>query len=127
MSKRKLFIVEDDPLFAEMLMDYLKMKPQWEVSYYPTGEASIKDAYKDPEVVIIDYHLDNLQKDGMNGIQTMHELKKIAPGSKCIFLSAQHRYGVALQTISQGADNYIIKDEKAFDEIGRILDEMPVG
>ncbi|HMT30718.1 MAG TPA: response regulator transcription factor [Bacteroidia bacterium] len=126
MSKRKVFIVEDDPLFAEMLKDYLKSRPQWEVSYFPTGEECVQVAYQDPDVVIIDYHLDNLQAGGMNGIDTMVQLKKIAPGAHCVFLSGQKRYGVALQTISHGAENYIFKDENAFVEIGKILDTLPV-
>jgi hypothetical protein len=43
-----------------------------------------------------------------------------------VFLSSQEKYGVALQTISHGADNYIFKDENAFNEIGKILDGLPV-
>ena len=126
MSKRKLFIVEDDPLFAEMLKDFLKQKPQWEVIYFPTGEDCIKEAYQDPQAVIIDYHLDSLKSNGINGIETMVELKKVSPGAHCIFLSGQEKYGVALKTISQGAENYIFKDEKAFEEIGKFLDGIPV-
>jgi len=126
MSKRKLFIVEDDPMFAEMLKDYLKSKPQWEVVYFSNGEDCVKEAYQDPDVVIIDYHLDGLKSGGMNGIETMVRLKKIAPACHCVFLSGQQRYGVALQTISHGAEKYIFKDESAFDEIGKILDGIPV-
>ncbi|MBL0339930.1 MAG: response regulator transcription factor [Bacteroidetes bacterium] len=126
MSKRKVFIVEDDPLFAEMLKYYLKSRPHWEGSYFPTGEECVQVAYQDPDVVIIDYQLDNLQAGGMNGIETMVQLKKIAPGAHCVFLSGQKRYGVALQTISHGAENYIFKDENAFAEIGKILDTLPV-
>ena len=48
MSKRKLFIVEDDPMFAEMLKDFLKSRPQWEVNHFTTGEACVKEAYQDP-------------------------------------------------------------------------------
>lgn len=125
MSKRKLFLVEDDPIFAEMLKDYLKTKPQWEVSYFPNGEDCIREAYQEPDVVIIDYHLDNLNAAGMNGIDTMVKLKKTAPLAHCVFLSGQKRYGVALQTISHGAENYIFKDENAFNEIGKILDSLP--
>lgn len=126
MSKRKLFIVEDDPLFAEMLTDFLESRPQWEVFYYPTGEECVKEAYQDPDVAIIDYQLDGQESGGINGIETMVQLKKTAPGCHCLFLSGQERYGVALKSISQGAENYIFKDENAFIEIGRILDEIPV-
>ena len=126
MSKRKLFLVEDDPMFAEMLMDFLKSRPQWEVIYFPTGEDCLKEAYQDPDVVIIDYHLDSIKSNGMNGIDTMIQIKKVSPGAHCIFLSGQEKYGVALQTISHGAENYIFKDENAFVEIGKILDGIPV-
>ncbi len=126
MSKRKLFLVEDDPMFAEMLMDFLKSRPQWAVIYFPTGEDCLKEAYQDPDVVIIDYHLDSLKSNGMNGIDTMVQIKKVSPGAHCIFLSGQEKYGVALQTISHGAENYIFKDENAFVEIGKVLDGIPV-
>src|SRR5687768_13619056 len=114
MSKRKLFIVEDDPMFAEMLKDFLKSRPQWEVYYFATGEECLKQAYQIPDVAIIDYHLDGITSGGIDGIQTMVKLKKTAPGCHCVFLSGQERYGVALQTISHGAENYIFKDENAF-------------
>ena len=126
MAKRKLFIVEDDPMFAEMLQDFLKSRPQWEVTYFSDGESCVQSAFQNPEVVIIDYHLDSVNASGMNGLQTMVALKKQSPEAHCIFLSGQERYGVALKTISQGAENYIIKDDKAFEEIGRILDGIPV-
>ena len=54
----------------------------------------------------------------------MTQFKKLSPHSDCIFLSGQKSYGVALQTISQGAQSYIIKDEAAFDEIGKIVDSI---
>ena len=126
MSKRKLFIVEDDPMFAEMLSDFLQSRPHWEVHYFPTGEECVKLAYLTPDVAIIDYHLDGNKSGGINGIDTMVQLKKISPGCHCLFLSGQERYGVALKTISQGAENYVFKDENAFNEIGKILDSIPV-
>jgi len=126
MSKRKLFIIEDDPMFAEMLQDTLKSRPMWEVKHFMTGEEALANAYLDPELVIIDYHLDSVSSNALSGIDTMMKLKKISPKAHCIFLSGQKSYGVALQTISHGAENYIIKDEAAFGEIGKILDGLPV-
>lgn len=126
MNKRKLYIVEDDPMFAELLKDFLQSRPQWEVSYFPTGEECVKQAYQEPDVVIIDYHLDSKVKGGINGIDTLIQLKKIAPRAHCIFLSGQEKYGVALRTISHGAENYIFKDENAFNEIGKIIDNLKV-
>jgi DNA-binding NarL/FixJ family response regulator len=125
MNKRKLFLVEDDPMFAEMLKDHLKARPQWEVIHFSTGEKAIGEAFQQPEVVIIDYHLDNMEQPGLNGIETMVQMKKICPTAHYIFLSGQQKYGVALQTISHGAEQYIFKDEAAFTEINQVLDRIP--
>lgn len=124
MNKKKLFLIEDDPMFAEMLQDRLKDRPVWEVVHYPTGEEAIKNAFLEPAVAIIDYHLDLSNKGGKSGIDTMTHLLKDSPQTHCVFLSGQKSYGLALQSISHGAQNYVMKDEKAFDEIIRILDAV---
>ena len=124
MSKKKLFIVEDDPMFAEMLKDRLKAHAMWDVTHYSTGEEASKNAFVNPDVAIIDYHLDLNNQGGMSGIDTMNELRKVSPLTHVVFLSGQKSYGLALQTISHGANNYVMKDEAAFDEIARILDAI---
>lgn len=124
MSKKKLFIVEDDPMFAEMLKDRLKQHTMWEVIHYSTGEAAVQNAFAKPDVAIIDYHLDLNNKGGMSGIDTMNEIRKVSALTHVVFLSGQKSYGLALQTISHGANNYVMKDEAAFDEIARILNDI---
>ncbi len=39
-------------------------------------------------------------------------------------LSSQERYSIAAQTISKGAEQYVIKDDNAFDNIDKILNEI---
>lgn len=124
MNRKKLFIIEDDPMFAEMLQDRLKDRPLWDLTHYATGEEAIKNGFREPDVAIIDYHLDLNNKGGLSGIDTMTQLLKDSPKTHCVFLSGQKSYGLALQTISHGALNYVIKDENAFDEIIRILDSI---
>lgn len=124
MSKRKLFLVEDDPTFAEMLKDYLSEKSIWDISHFNNGEACIERAFEEPFAAIIDYHLDSKVKGGINGMETLTQLKKKSPGTHCIFLSGQNRYGVALQTISHGAEQYIVKDDKAFATIREALEKL---
>ncbi len=124
MNRKKLFIVEDDATFAEMLKDYLSMKPHWDISHFESGEACLEQAFEEPFAVVIDYHLDSMQRDQMNGMDTLVKLKKISPDSHCIFLSGQEKYGLALQIVSHGAEKYIVKDEKAFVEITKALDDL---
>ena len=39
-------------------------------------------------------------------------------------LSSQDAYGTALQTIRKGAEDYVIKDEDAFEKIVSIIDGL---
>ena len=41
-----------------------------------------------------------------------------------IMLSAQHRYGVAAQTLIEGAYYYIIKDDDAFEKVNDMVNEL---
>lgn len=125
MRKFKLFVIEDDPVFTEMVKDFVENRPEWEVNCFPTGEECLKKIHEFPRVVIIDYNLDLAGQGGLNGMDTLIAIKKISPASTCIFLSGQNSYGKALQTISHGAEGYIVKDENAFVELGKMLDALP--
>jgi hypothetical protein len=39
-------------------------------------------------------------------------------------LSSQERYGVALQSIQKGAENYVVKDQDAFEKIISLIDSI---
>ena len=50
-------------------------------------------------------------------MQILESIRKMDAHIKVIMLSSQEAYGTALQTISKGATEYIIKDEDAFEKI----------
>ena len=41
-----------------------------------------------------------------------------------IMLSSQAQYGIALQTVQKGAEQYVLKGRDQFDQIDRIVQEM---
>jgi hypothetical protein len=41
-----------------------------------------------------------------------------------IMHSSQEKYSVALQTIKKDAEQYVIKDESAFEEIAKLVNEI---
>ncbi len=77
-----------------------------------------------PDVVILDYFLNSKSKDAVNGMEILHTIKKHYPGIHVIMLSGQEHYGLAMQTIQQGADQYIIKDKDAFEQISDLISKM---
>lgn len=119
-KKPVLFIVEDDETFNKMLSSYFTSKHKWEVHSFLTGEESLKDLHLKPAVWLQDFEL-----PGMNGIQVMKKVKKELPQTEFIFLSGQGSIQVAVETLKEGAFDYVIKDssskENALNKVDQVM------
>lgn len=121
-EKTKIFIVDDEPLLSEMLTDYLMgQNPGLIIKSFPTGEACLKNLYEDPDAIILDYYLNSREKDALNGIDILKEIKRQKKSLPVIMLSSQERYSIATQTIMYGAVHYVIKGKDAFNEIYELI------
>jgi DNA-binding NarL/FixJ family response regulator len=108
-------IVDDDPIMCEMIKDALKRKyPNLNIEIYNTGEEALGAAGGDPDVVVLDYQLDSVKADAMNGLQVLAKYKERNADLPIIFLSSQDKPEVAANTIKFGAYDYILKTETAF-------------
>lgn len=121
---RKIFIVDDDPALSDALYNYLTRNVRHQVYTYYTSEECLKNIDEETDVVIIDYELNASQKDIASGLELLQTIKKVYPRIHVIILSSQERYSVALETIHQGAEQYVIKDEDAFEKISDLISEL---
>ncbi len=121
---KKIFIVDDDTMLTEALEDILTRKIPHKVTSFHTGEECLKHLSEAPDVIILDYYLNTVLKDAANGMEILKTIKKMYPRIHIIMLSSQERYAVAMQTIQKGAEQYVIKDESAFEKIGNMINEM---
>jgi DNA-binding NarL/FixJ family response regulator len=120
----KIFVVDDHEMSAMALQDYLQRKTIHEVAIFKTGEDCLKHLREQPDVVILDFNLDSENKQAANGMKILESIKKLNKYIHVIMLSSQEAYGTALQTISKGAEEYVMKDEDAFEKIVTILDGL---
>jgi DNA-binding NarL/FixJ family response regulator len=120
---KKIFIVDDDEMMSTALQDYLTRSVKHQITVFHTGEDCLMHLSEQPEVIILDYYLDSKNKDAANGIEILKEIKKQVPQTAVIMLSSQERYGLAMQTIQKGAEQYVIKDEKSFEKIAQMVNE----
>ena len=124
MDKILVFVVDDEPMFSEMLKTRLEEEKKYEVQVYKNGEECLDNLYQDPDFIILDYHLDAENKEAENGLKVLKKIRKEDPRAHVIVVSSQKKYGVAAQTISGGAEHYLMKDEEVFSKIEEILDEV---
>lgn len=113
-EKIKLFLVDDDALFLKSLeMEFLD-HADFIIETYPTGEETIKNMENKPDVIILDYHLDGIDKNAMNGIETLDKIKEFNSEIPVIILSSQDKIDVAINCMHHKATDNIVKSETAF-------------
>jgi two-component system, OmpR family, response regulator len=122
-NNQYIFLVDDEPIQNEMLKDYLSERFQYNIKMFNNGDAAIKDLELHPEIVILDFHLDDNEhiKDGLEVLKKMKELK---PQLKVIMLSGQDKLDVAVDCMRYGAYDYVTKGETAFSRIENILNNI---
>ena len=120
-APKKIFIVDDDEMLTMALSDYLTRELNHDIHVFHTGEECVKHLDEQPDVVILDFYLNTVEKDAANGLQVLEAIRKHLPNSRFIMLSSQESYAKAAQTIQKGAEQYVIKGEDAFEKIARLI------
>lgn len=104
-----------------MMLDYILSKDSiYKFVSFQSGEECIQNLYLNPDVIILDYGL-----PGMNGYETLLEVKKFNPNIHVIILSSNTDEKVASKMIAAGADDYFLKqghgETQIIDRIEAIL------
>jgi DNA-binding NtrC family response regulator len=120
-KKIKVFIVDDDDLFLKALVIQFRENPIYEVITFATGELCVEEIHNTPDIVILDYHLNSIEKNAMNGLKTLDIIKKINNEIPVIMVSAQDKIEVAVSCIHHKAFDYVVKSETAFVRLQKII------
>ncbi|HLP55918.1 MAG TPA: response regulator [Fluviicola sp.] len=117
----KLFLVDDDPLFLKALEIEFLQHGDFTIETFPTGESCMEKISDTPDVVILDFHLDGVDKNAMNGLATLDEIKKHNPEIPVVMLSSQDKIEVAVECMHHKAFDYVVKSETAFLRLQKII------
>ena len=117
----KLFLVDDDPLYLKALaIDFLG-NADFVIETYATGELCLENLQHNPDVIILDYFLDGIEKFSMNGLETLDKIKAINPDIPVIMLSSQDKIDVAINCMHHRAFDYVVKSDTAFTRLQKII------
>jgi two-component system, OmpR family, response regulator len=115
----KIFIVEDEPFFANLINYDLEANYYDGIKVFFNGEEAVENLSLNPRVVILDHRL-----PGMSGIDVLKKIKAYNPDIHVIFLSGQTGADVAISAFKMGAHDFIVKNETAFDEVRALLKKI---
>jgi two-component system OmpR family response regulator len=120
-EKIKLFLVDDDALFLKSLEFEFMQNADFSIETFATGELCIAQLAQNPDVIILDYQLDGIEKHAMNGMLTLDKIKAYNPDIPVIMLSSQDKIEVAVNCMHHRAFDYVVKSETAFIRLQKIM------
>ena len=113
-NKMHLFLVDDDALFLKSLEIEFHHHTDFTVETFATGELCVENLSHNPDVIILDYYLNGIDKNAMNGIETLDKIKASNPDIPVVMLSSQDKIDVAISCMHHRAFDYVVKSETAF-------------
>ena len=120
-EKIKLFLVDDDILFLKLLESDFHSCADFTINTFPTGELCLANLQQNPDVIILDYHLDGIEKNAMNGLETLDKIKAYNQDIPVVMLSSHDKIDVAIKCMHHFAFDYVVKSETAFVRLQKII------
>ena len=123
-EKVKLFLVDDDAVFLKSMEIEFLEHADFSIETYATGELCLAHLAHNPDVIILDYHLDGIDKSAINGMETLDKIKAFNPDIPVVMLSSQDKIEVAINCMHHRAFDYVVKSETAFVRLQKILNNI---
>lgn len=122
----KVFLVDDDTKHLVMLKSHLEKKSEYDlrISIFSSGENCLEKMHEKPDIIILDYWLDGIKSDAANGLEILKKIRGIDPHTYIIMMSGQDNVRVAIDTIDNGAYDYVIKSESAYIRVQMLMDHI---
>ena len=120
-NKIKIFLVDDDALYLKSLEIEFLQHADFTIETFATGELCITHLSGNPDVIILDYQLDSIDKNAMNGLETLDKIKAYNADIPVVMLSSQDKIDVAINCMHHKAFDYVVKSETAFMRLQKII------
>ena len=100
----KLFIVDDEPTFQEMVKPFFELKGYTVFAAVSGEEALPRIEAEKPDAVLLDMHL----KGKLDGIEVLKQIKEKSPSSAVIMLTGIES-NIKDETLRLGASKFLSK------------------
>jgi DNA-binding response OmpR family regulator len=119
---KKIFIVDDDPVYLDFMMGHFRKMNGYSVYVFSGGEDALANLIaKKPDLIILDHHLDDPKKDGLFFIS---KFKKYNPKMPILYITSNDTEAVKLEALKAGAKSVIVKSDSFLVQLRTALDDM---
>jgi two-component system OmpR family response regulator len=110
--RKTVFIVDDQPVYSGILRNDIQDNVTT-VKEFSNGEDCLASMDQSPDIVILDFELDDGSGKSMNGIEVLMKIKESHPNVEVIMLSGHDDVNIATTSIKFGANDYVVKNDSA--------------
>lgn len=118
-DKFSVFVVEDDDFYRELIGYNLEMNPDYEISKFGNAASLLKELYKKPNVITLDYRLPDMEGD-----KVLEKIKDYDPDVEVIIISEQDNIDTAVKLLRLGAYDYITKTNDIQDRLLNVVNHI---
>ncbi len=123
-SDKSIFLVDDDTVHLRLLEIEFLQQTNYKVETFQTGELCIAALEKQPDIIVLDYWLDSIEKNALNGIEVLDIIKNSHPNIPVIMLSSQDKIEIAISCMHHKAFDYVLKSETSFMRLQAIISHI---
>ncbi len=120
MQNPNILVVDDEGDFLETLMNRLRKRNIGTIGC-ASGEEAVRLAKEHPFDVVI---LDIKMPGGMDGIETLREIKRIRPETEVILLTGHASLETSVEGMKQGAYDYLLKPIRLEDLLEKLVQAL---
>ncbi|MBU6120692.1 sigma-54-dependent transcriptional regulator [Hymenobacter siberiensis] len=115
----KIFVVEDNEWYGELLLHRLSQNPNHSVSRFTTAQACLEQLGEKPDFITLDYSLPDAK-----GEQVLRQIRERLQGTEVVVISGQEDVSTAVSMLQQGAYDYLVKDENTLDRLWNLVGKV---
>ena len=121
-----LFLVDDDSIYLKSIEHYFNQKlgDKFTIKAFSTGEECLSNLYLRPSIIVLDYYLDGVKKEAINGLDVLKKIKETKFETDVIMLSGADNLEIANNCIGNGAYDFVIKSETALVKTRNIIENI---
>ena len=118
-SPFKIFVVEDNEWYGELLVHRLSQNPNHSVHRFSTAQACLEQLEEMPDFITLDYSLPDAK-----GEQLLRQISDRLPDTEVLVISGQEDVSTAVRMLKQGAYDYLVKDGNTLDRLWNIVGKV---
>jgi DNA-binding NtrC family response regulator len=118
-KNKKIFIVDDDVFFLNMLKQILENEGYKYVEIFESEVQLLDQIHQEPSVVFVDYNLETF-----TGFEVLKKIKRYNPNIFVVMVSSQDKIQTAVNALKHGAFDYLEKNIKIEKDLIQCLQKI---